>query len=178
MENSKTFRGGLRTGSSYLYSANFSWPLVILVISNSNLTVSVFKIKYVFPKTSIRLHQYRGFLSEGIKIEHDLQDVNEFIVFWTGQRQLIMDCLVSYGWQVEATCEKLPGAPVFEKLSEILKIGSYLIYPMPIVFLAVLFTAKKYLLEKGLADITLSAFVFTSIMAVAIFLYRRFRKLL
>ncbi len=76
-------RGGVRAGASRLGAVNASWPFAQLRADESTLVVTCFGNRWVFPKSSIaRLGRHRGFFSTGLRIEHNVEAVAVFFVFW------------------------------------------------------------------------------------------------
>jgi len=75
--------GGVRVGSG-IGGFNATWPFAKLKIDDDHVTVSCFTKRWTFPKANIRkLSHHKGMISRGLRIEHDVADVNPFFVFWT-----------------------------------------------------------------------------------------------
>ena len=84
--NKKIFedRGGLRVGRSYWISNNFTHPLAKIYISREKLVFTFAFLKIQLKKREITfIKKYRGFFSNGIKINHKKLKAPKFIVFWS-----------------------------------------------------------------------------------------------
>lgn len=103
MDSSYSERGGLRFGKSYLFSFNYTFPLVKIRISDSNIEIRApFKLIDI-PKAEIAsLNVYRGFFSKGIEIHHKLNNLPEYLVFWSLKLNKLTDALKKNGYCVEA----------------------------------------------------------------------------
>jgi hypothetical protein len=75
------FIGGARLGG-----VNYTWPLVILTASESELILkTIFQNKYIFPKEDIhdiKTLTWLPVLAEGIRIRHKVSSYPEFVTFW------------------------------------------------------------------------------------------------
>ena len=93
--------GGLRMGRSRLSALNASWPFASLQVQESELALSCFGKHWSFPKASVlRLSKHRGVFSTGLRIEHDLEGCEAFLVFWTFRFDRLRDELEQRGFQV------------------------------------------------------------------------------
>lgn len=62
---------------------NVTWPFVSFMASEEALKVTCFASTFEFPKRTIRrLKRHKGFISIGLKIEHDNPNYASFLVFW------------------------------------------------------------------------------------------------
>jgi hypothetical protein len=76
--------GGLRIGRSFWLSINASWPLATLQIYSDRLVLTGLFRRLSFPHSAIvRLSEYHGFLSSGIRIEHTVAAYPRLVIFWT-----------------------------------------------------------------------------------------------
>ena len=72
------FTGGLRAGNY-----NSSWPFATLTLTPDRMTLQGGGRVWVFAKYEIvRLTKHRGWLSVGLRIQHDKPELPEFLVFW------------------------------------------------------------------------------------------------
>lgn len=96
------FTGGIRYGDTYYDAFNASWPFARLIIESEmiHLETSFFK-SFSFPKHRIlALSKYSGFLSKGLRIEHEISEYPPFVVFWTSSLEVIKLALVENGYAV------------------------------------------------------------------------------
>jgi len=102
MQNTCKFRGGIRKGTSYLLAANYTWPFAVMEITNESICLSAFATKYVFDAGVIlAIKKYDGMFSKGIQIEHNVDSIPKFVVFWTFQREAIIKCLIEHGYRLD-----------------------------------------------------------------------------
>jgi hypothetical protein len=78
-------KGGLRIGSSFMVAMNMTWPLAHITIGQNAIQIKTLDPKpYTFNKNEITsLRKYRGFISAGLRIEHNQKGTPPFIVFWS-----------------------------------------------------------------------------------------------
>jgi hypothetical protein len=82
--------GGLRIGRG-LSALNATWPFAKLKVGTVGLEIMSDLGRYEFPKSSIRKHiiEAEFLLQKGLRIEHNVTDYPDFVVFWTfNHRQL------------------------------------------------------------------------------------------
>ena len=83
------FRGGIRIGSSFLNSINFSWPFVKVMFEDDcfRIVISFVSSKeyIILYKNVIKISYKRGIFSEGVIIEHNMPFVPLYIIFWTSK---------------------------------------------------------------------------------------------
>lgn len=80
--NEMIFKGGIRYGFF-----NASWPFTKLIISKDNLSLTSPWIGEIsFNRGDVlSVEKYRGILSKGIKINHNVPYFKKKVVFWTMQ---------------------------------------------------------------------------------------------
>ena len=101
MIKSYKFRGGLRSGDSYIFSNNFTWPFAIIEISKEFIAISAPGVKLLFGANAIHAIKERdGLFSKGIQIEHQDKSNPSYVVFWTFRRKLMIDCFKRLGYRV------------------------------------------------------------------------------
>jgi hypothetical protein len=97
-----------QTGGARLDGFNASWPFAKLSAAPETLRLSCLGRDYVFPRHSIQnLRRHTGIFSVGLRIEHRVQSVPGFVVFWaslffwtSGFRKLKAQ-LESLGYEVQ-----------------------------------------------------------------------------
>ncbi|AFU67359.1 hypothetical protein P700755_000321 [Psychroflexus torquis ATCC 700755] len=93
------FIGGARLGG-----VNYTWPLVILTTTESELILkTIFQNKYIFPKEDIhdiKSMTWLPILAEGIKISHKVSSYPEFITFWYWKPYQFLKSLKSLGFKL------------------------------------------------------------------------------
>jgi hypothetical protein len=89
-----------QTGGARIGFFNASWPLARL--SATREAVSLWcGLRFTFPKESIRrLSWHRGWMSNGLRIEHGVPRYPEFFVFWTFDFPTLKRALEALGHQV------------------------------------------------------------------------------
>jgi hypothetical protein len=92
------FIGGARLGG-----INYTWPLVILTASESELVLkTIFQNKYTFSKEDIydiKTMTWLPILAEGIKIGHKVSSYPEFVTFWYWKPHQLLKNLKSLGFK-------------------------------------------------------------------------------
>ena len=72
-----------------------------LKVEDAGLVLSCLGKRWQFPRASIiRLSEYRGLFSVGLRIEHAVPDYTEFLVFWTMRIGSLRQELERRGYQV------------------------------------------------------------------------------
>lgn len=72
-----------QTGGARVGTLNATYPFATLWVEADGLCVSCLGRDYSFPKGSIRsLSRHRGFVSTGLRIEHSVASLPQFVVFW------------------------------------------------------------------------------------------------
>ena len=97
-EDIRTFtqRGGLRFGT-----LNATWPFASLTATPGSIWISCFGFKLQYPKTEISgLRLYRGHISTGLLVEHQIRWRPRFIVFWTFNFKALSENLEQLGYRV------------------------------------------------------------------------------
>ena len=95
------FRGGIRIGKGYFVALNVTWPFVVMEVSKNSISLRCSGVKYEFHADAISsIKKYNGLFSKGLKIEHQVQSIPEFVVFWTFQRNSVIKCLAEHGYDV------------------------------------------------------------------------------
>ena len=83
------FRGGIRIGSSFLNSINFSWPFVKVIFEKECFRIIVSFIQkkeyVILYKNVTKISYKRGLFSKGVIIEHVMPLTPSYIIFWTKQ---------------------------------------------------------------------------------------------
>jgi hypothetical protein len=98
--------GGVRIGKSYLLSLNFSAPFgAIAVTRDGTLRIEIkfplFRRSYFLKRENvITVRPYKGIFSTGLKIEHRIQELPPYIVFWTSQWRELQEHLRILGYEV------------------------------------------------------------------------------
>ncbi len=98
-------RGGARIGRSYWVSLNFTIPFAKLSVTSEAVSLSVhflfFKRQYLFQRANISaIRRYKGYVSRGVKLEHDKEGCPPFIVFWTTDLKELLANLQSCGYHL------------------------------------------------------------------------------
>ena len=95
------FTGGIRYGESYLSSFNATWPFASLKLEPGHLTLSALGKTFSFAHADLdRISKYRGFISKGIRFEHNSKNYPPFIVFWTFSQKSVLAELIGAGFTV------------------------------------------------------------------------------
>ena len=96
--------GGLRYGWSYWFSMNATWPLATICASPKQI---VFHVRgswgpdpVLNPARVKRISPFRGFLSRGVRFEHDQRNTPSYLVFWTRQGTRLLAELRAMGYPV------------------------------------------------------------------------------
>jgi hypothetical protein len=72
-----------QTGGARLDGFNASWPFATLSASQGAIQLSCLGREYAFPRQTIqRLRRHRGLISVGLRIEHKVESLPAFVVFW------------------------------------------------------------------------------------------------
>ncbi len=101
LANSAGFVGGIRYGMTSFYAISVSYPFVRLYITQSELAFHCFGRCVRIPKDSVqRISRWRGIFSTGIRIEHSINSVEPFVVFWTSNFQQVVSALEAAGFKV------------------------------------------------------------------------------
>ncbi|TDR20468.1 hypothetical protein [Marinicella litoralis] len=84
------------TGGARINFFNATWPFAKLRLEENGLTLNVvMKGTFNFPRARISAIRKRGiipFFSDGIQIEHDIDEYPDWIVFWClGKRDKILE---------------------------------------------------------------------------------------
>ena len=90
-------RGGVRLGSF-----NLTWPFAKLSASHEGIRLSCAGlVTYSFGRADlVRLSLHRGFMNEGLRIEHDGNIGPDFIVFWSFSYARLEAALRQLGYTV------------------------------------------------------------------------------
>ena len=88
------FRGGIRIGSSYLNSINFTWPFVKVMFEDDCIRIRITLIStkeyVVLYKNINRISYKKGLFSKGVIIEHNMPSTPRYIIFWTRKVDLFL----------------------------------------------------------------------------------------
>ena len=92
----REFRGGIRIGNSYCDAMNYSYPFAEAIFTEKSLRLSTgflfLKKRYLLPYHDILgVSLKKGIVCQGILIRHRLNDLPEFILFWTGRYQCFLE---------------------------------------------------------------------------------------
>jgi hypothetical protein len=101
------FKGGVRYGVSRFDSVNYTWPFVRFEISPDELILE-WKARLVWPaqrliipKASIKhLSKWREFFCPGLRIEHSMNEIPPWLVFWTFDFRNVTCALTVAGYTV------------------------------------------------------------------------------
>jgi len=97
MQEPFTTRGGARIGW-----INFSWPLARLSATHDKLIIWVMFDAYTFaPNDVYAIERYKGYISEGIRIRHNVASYPEKIIFWSNPEKALSSIWDS-GFAVDA----------------------------------------------------------------------------
>jgi hypothetical protein len=97
MQESFTKVGGARIGW-----INFTWPFARLSVTQDKLTIRVMFDAYTFAPTDVyAIERYKGYLSEGIRICHNVASYPERIIFWSNPEKAL-NCIWDAGFAVSA----------------------------------------------------------------------------
>ncbi len=89
------------SGGARVDHYNATWPFASLKANKDNINLSVLGKKYIFDKDKIKnIRKYRGLFSVGLKIEHDITDMPNHIVFWTFRFKKLKKELKALGYLV------------------------------------------------------------------------------
>jgi hypothetical protein len=97
-------KGGIRYGKNYLLSLNYSYPFARLQLSEDTLEIKYpFFNKIIIDKGSInRILLMHGFLfSPGIRIIHTSTDIDPYLIFWTFNRNEVINKLKKLKYPIE-----------------------------------------------------------------------------
>ena len=76
--------GGIRVGGGAFIAFNASWPFASLRVDDSKLTLNCLAKQWIFPKASIcRLSRHIGLFTDGLRIEHSIENYTDLLVFWS-----------------------------------------------------------------------------------------------
>ncbi|SRR6266542_1327047 len=101
-----TQTGGIRYGSSFWFSVNFTAPFACLRVSKDAiiLSVSIFRLwqrTFTFQRSAIRqLRWKRGLFSLGLQIEHTVGEYPPLVLFWVRDRKALADSLRGFGYEI------------------------------------------------------------------------------
>jgi len=108
MDQEFTQTGGIRYGSSFWLSSNYTIPFANLRLCREGiiLSVSVFGLwrrTFDFPRQAIRqLRWKRVLFSPGLQIEHTVAECPPFVVFWVTNRKALAESLSGFGYEMAA----------------------------------------------------------------------------
>ncbi len=89
-----------QTGGARVGKFDATWPFAKLSANSVGLTLSCLGKEYVFERSRIKyLTHYRGLLSTGLRIEHDVSFHPDFVVFWTPSYPMLKSQLESLGYE-------------------------------------------------------------------------------
>jgi hypothetical protein len=96
--------GGCRVGRNFWRSFNASWPFATFEIHADRLVIAGFWRTYEFPRSSVvRLSDYDGLFSSGVRIEHSIAAYPPLVVFWTRDRQSLREKLSANAFPVSTS---------------------------------------------------------------------------
>src|SRR5689334_5915466 len=97
-----------QTGGARLGMFNATYPFATLSGDSDALHLSCVGREYHFPRSSLRqLSRHRGIFSIGLRIEHSVESLPDFIVFWasvffwTSGFQRLKAQLKSLGYEIQ-----------------------------------------------------------------------------
>lgn len=94
-QDTRRFRGGVRLGPLF----NASWPFATLALGPDGIVLQVFFQVYRLEKNEIQdLAHFRGMFSKGVKISHRSPLLDEHLVFWTANPQLVLSAAARMGY--------------------------------------------------------------------------------
>ena len=106
MEQEFTQIGGIRYGSSFWFTVNFTAPFARLRVSKEAIVLSVsisrlWQRTFTFQRSAIRqLRWKRGLFSLGLQIEHTVGEYPPWVLFWVGDRKTLADGLRGFGYEI------------------------------------------------------------------------------
>ena len=99
-----TERGGIRYGlESISDQINYTFPFAKLILYDNYLIIRYpFKKEVSFIKNNVvSFEAYKKSISSGIKINHNISDLDPLWVFWSRNPQKLLNILRDKGWSVK-----------------------------------------------------------------------------
>ena len=100
-------KGGARVGQGFWWSVNWTWPFATLEVDVQGLTVHIPTADLLIPRANVRRVTLigpewapPGF--HGIVVEHDLERVPPYVLFWSFDRPNLIEALRVCGYEVSA----------------------------------------------------------------------------
>lgn len=94
-------RGGVKIGSEYATSSNYTWPFAHLTASENGIALNVIRKKYYFQKDNISaIRQYDNFWVKGVQLLHSIDGYPQFIVFRSFNRNKLISELRKLGYHI------------------------------------------------------------------------------
>ena len=97
--------GGARVGRSFWWSINWTLPFATLEVDEQALTLRIPRAVYQVPRADVRRIRLigpswapPGF--HGVVVEHNIDQMPPYIVFWTLNRPALLQALAASGYQV------------------------------------------------------------------------------
>ncbi len=90
-----------QTGGSRLNTFNATIPFATIVVTPTEIILSVLGRQHRFEKSSVRsLAKHRALFSTGLRIEHESSAAPSFVVFWATNFDKLAGSLERFGWSV------------------------------------------------------------------------------
>jgi hypothetical protein len=94
-------RGGLRIGSSYWFSSNYTWPFAKISASKEKLILTCLLNSIELKRDEVLyIERYKGFFSQGIRIYHK-KIKHPFIIFWSLSVNNLINKLKDKGYKIK-----------------------------------------------------------------------------